>query len=114
VIMGSFRSGIRMTAQACATRRVDRAHSPALSTRESSSNGSTPLSAALADQFPYQWFVPHVIHFFDSMTGIHSVVGPFANPLEAVSFADRMQREVEGSGGVFADDVFGGPLGAAS
>lgn len=108
-------NGIRMAARLCVTRRrVDLAHPRTAGARGWSSDGHAPLSVVAADSPPDQWFAPHMVHFFDSMTAIHSVIGPFTNPLEAVSFADRIQREVEGSGGgLSADDVFGGPLGAA-
>lgn len=93
-------NGIRMAARLCVTRRrVDLAHPRTAGARGWSSDGHAPLSVVAADSPPDQWFAPHMVHFFDSMTAIHSVIGPFTNPLEAVSFADRIQREVEGSGG---------------
>ncbi len=44
--------------------------------------------------------LPHVVHVYDRVLGLPTVLGPFPDPVSAAAFAERYAREACGS-----DDV---------
>ena len=44
--------------------------------------------------------LPHVVHVFDRVLGLPTVLGPFPSPMSAAMFAERYVREACGFGDV--------------